>query len=580
MDIQTKIKTGILAALKTVGVAEPVALGSVVLEHPADSSHGDFATNVALVYAKTLRKNPRELAEALSEALRKQWIEAVSAIEVAGPGFINFRLADSFYKRELETILKRKELYGNSNEWRGRKVLVEYTDPNPFKVFHIGHLMSNAIGESISRLIASQGAKVRRMCYQGDIGMHVAKTMWALLKHEEETPGKRDPLALRTEFLGKAYVEGSTAFDENAEARKEIEALNKVIFEGGDRKMMRCYKLGRKWSLEQFEVIYKKLGTKFDYYYLESEVAHDGIAIVEEFTKKGIFEKSDGAIVFKGEKYDPKLHTRVFINSQGVPTYETKELGLNIKKWNKVHPDQSIIVTAVEQSDYFRVIMKALELVEPEVAKVTEHVSHGMLRFAEGKMSSRKGNVITGESLIQTLEDMVMKKVAERDMTEDEKKDASEAIAVAAIKYSILKQVTSSDIIYDFDKSISFEGDSGPYLLYTAVRAQSVLEKAKKEGIKPKAEREAASDENAGLIEKKLAQFPEVVSRSANERAPHFVSTYLIELSALFNSWYANVTIVSKDDSLSAYKVALTQAVRTVLENGIKLLGMRVPEKM
>ncbi|MBX4209482.1 arginine--tRNA ligase [Candidatus Parcubacteria bacterium] len=573
MDIQTKIKTGIQNALSTFGMSAP----EIVLEHPADPSYGDFATSIALALAKEAKSNPRDLAAKIADALRKEHIESVAEITVAGPGFINFRLSESFYIKQLETILKRKDLYGNSNEWRGRKVLVEYTDPNPFKEFHIGHLMSNAIGESISRLIASQGAKVRRMCYQGDFGIHVAKTLWAALKNQETMPSKRALLSERIAFLGACYVEASKAYETDPEAKKAIEDLNKKVFEAKDRKLMKLYKLGRKWSLQHFEEIYEKLDTKFDYYMLESEVAHDGVALVEEYLEKGIFEKSDGAIVFKGEKYDPKLHTRVFINSQGIPTYEAKELGLNTKKWKKVRPDESIIITANEQSDYFRVVLKALELVEPEAARVTKHVSHGMLRFAEGKMSSRKGNVITGESLIHDVEKLALGKLASREMDESQKKDAALMIAVAAIKYSILKQVTSSDIVYDFDRSISFEGDSGPYLLYTAVRAESVLEKAKKEGVKAKMDKKP---EIVGRLERMLARFPEVVSRAANEKAPHHAATYLVELSSLFNSWYANVPIVNKEDADSPYKVALTQAVRTVLVNGLKLLGMKVPERM
>lgn len=576
MDIQTKIKTGIDNALRAIGMTAPLGPQGIVLEHPADPTHGDYATNIALALAKQAKANPRELAAKLALALEKQHIESVDRIEVAGPGFINFYLTEGFFARELETVLKRKDLYGSSNEWRGRRVLVEYTDPNPFKVFHIGHLMSNAIGESISRLIASQGAKVRRMCYQGDIGLHVAKTLWSILKNQDSMPAKRAPLSERTAFLGACYVEGSTAYDADPEAKSAIDALNKVVFDGKDRKVMKLYKLGKKWSLQQFEEIYKKLGTKFDYYMLESEVAHDGIALVDEFLKKGVFEKSDGAIVFKGEKYDPRLHTRVFISSQGIPTYEAKELGLNTKKWKKVRPDRSIVVTANEQSDYFRVVLKALELVEPEAARITEHVSHGMLRFAEGKMSSRKGNIITGESLVADVEALALDKLKERDMDEKAKAAAAEMIAVAAIKYSILKQVTSSDIIYDFDKSISFEGDSGPYLLYTAVRAESVLEKAKKEGVKAKTEKKHA----VGPLERMLARFPEVVSYAAAEKSPHFVTTYLVELSSAFNSWYANVPIVRADEPDSPYRVALTQAVRIVLVNGLKLLGMKVPERM
>ena len=573
MDIQTGIKAGIQSVLKSLGLS----LATITIEHPADTTNGDYSTNVALALAKQSKTNPRELAAKIADALRATKIESVEKIEVAGPGFINFYLSQNHFTKELELILKRKELYGSSNEWRGQKMLIEYTDPNPFKVFHIGHLMSNAIGESIARLIASQGAKVRRMCYQGDIGLHVAKTLWAVQKHLEEMPAKRAPITERTAFLGKCYTEGSNAYDDNPEAKAEIDALNKKIFEGKDRALMKLYKLGRKWSLAHFEEIYKKLGTKFDYYILESEVVHDGVAIVEEQLEKGVFEKSDGAIVFKGEKHDPRLHTRVFINSQGIPTYETKELGLNMKKWKKVRPDKSIVITANEQTDYFRVVLKAIELIEPEIAKVTEHVSHGMLRFSEGKMSSRKGNVITGESLIRDVEAMVADRLKDREMEAEQKLETAEAVAVAAIKYSILKQVASSDIIYDFDKSISFEGDSGPYILYTAVRAGSILEKAKKEKVKGKI---ASQSTGPGPIARKLARFPEVVSRAANEKAPHHVATYLIELSSMFNAWYANVPIVAKDDIDSPHKVALTNCVRIVLENGAKILGMNIPEKM
>lgn len=573
MDIQTKIIKRIQDAI----TAQGLSFTDITLERPADFANGDFATNIALVLAKSAKTNPRELAEKIFRELSKEKIEYVEKIDIAGPGFINFYLSKDFFVRELETILKRKSLYGSSNEWRGRKVLVEYTDPNPFKEFHIGHLMSNAIGESIARLIASQGAKIRRMCYQGDVGLHVAKAMWAITKKADNFPSRYSPLKDRIAFIGACYVEGSTAYEENPEAKKEIEALNKKIFEGKDRRLMKMYKLGRRWSLKHFEEIYKKLGTKFDYYYLESEVVHDGVALVNEHLEKGIFEKSEGAIVFKGEKYDPKLHTRVFINSQGIPTYETKELGLNTKKWKKVRPDTSIIITANEQADYFRVLLKALEIIEPEAAKVTEHISHGMLRFAAGKMSSRKGNVITGESLIFDVEELVREKLKERDIDEKQKAKIAEIVAVSAIKYSILKQVTSSDIIYDFEKSISFEGDSGPYLLYTAVRAASVLEKAKKEKIKPSL---VVPDMYVSVMTRHLVKFPEVVSRSARERAPHLLATYLIELSSMFNAWYAQVVIVNKQDPESPLRVALTQAVRIVLENGLTVLGIKIPEKM
>jgi arginyl-tRNA synthetase len=566
------LKQSIQKALKNLSLEA----GDFTIEHPADMSRGDFATSVALSLAKQAKTNPRELAEKIVAELNRAKLPHVGKIEVAGAGFINITLSNGFFAQELETIIKRGKLYGSSNEWRGTKALVEYTDPNAFKEFHIGHLMSNSIGESIARLIASQGAKVRRMCYQSDVGLNVAKALWGVQRRETEFPSRRVPLPDRTAFLGACYVAGSQAYDSSPELKAEIDALNKKIYEGTDRKLMGYYRLGRKWSLEHFEQIYKRLGTKFDYYVLESEVIHDGVAIVDEYLERGLFEKSDGAIVFRGEAHDPKLHTRVFINSQGLPTYEAKDLGLNTRKWKRIRPDRSVIITANEQSDYFRVVLKAFELILPEARKVTEHVSHGMMRFAEGKMSSRTGNIITGESMIDAVEKMVFEKLEGREMPEKDKASVAGIVAVSAIKYSILKQTTSSDIIYDFEKSVSFEGDSGPYLLYTAVRAGSILAKADREKVKAKVSLDAEPD----VMSRTLARFPEVVSRAAHEKAPHYVATYLTELSSLFNAWYANTTIVSKDDPLSSHRVATSKAVRTVLLNGLDLLGIKVPEKM
>lgn len=580
MDIRLHIHNAIEQAVRALGFTGVI----FSLEHPADDTHGDYATNVALTVSKQTplhpggeKLNPRDVAVLIKNEIEKISLPHIEKIEIAGPGFINFYLSRAFFTHSIENVLKQKGSFGKGTTLKGTKVLVEYTDPNPFKQFHIGHLMSNAIGESISRLVEAQGAKVKRACYQGDFGLHVAKAMWGILKNKATFPLKKAPLSEKTAFLGTCYVEGAHAYENDSTAKVEIESLNKKIFENKDKEIRAFYDAGKKWSLEHFEELYALLGTTFDYYFFESEVAADGIAIVNRFLEKGVFEKSENAIVFKAETYDPKLHTRVFINSQGLPTYETKELGLNTKKYKKIKPDNSIIITANEQADYFRVVLKALEIVAPEVRKVTEHISHGMLRFAQGKMSSRKGNVITGESMIQDVREFVLEKMKDREMDEKEKKTVADIVAVAAIKYSILKQVTSSDIIFDVEKSISFEGDSGPYLLYTAVRAQSVLEKAKKAGIKPRAETQR--DETL-LIEKKVYQFPEIVSRSSIERSPHFIATYLIELAALFNSWYAHHPIVVAGANESAHRVAITLAVRTILETGLNLLGIKVPKKM
>ena len=295
---------------------------------------------------------------------------------------------------------------------------------------------------------------------------------------------------------------------------------------------------------------------------------------------KGVFEKSEGAIVFKGEQYG--LHTRVFVTSQGLPTYETKELGLTKRKIEVYPFDLSIVVTANEQNDYFKVLLKVIEFVFPAIANKMRHISHGFLRLTSGKMSSRKGSVVTGESLIKEMEEMIDAKIAERDLTADEKKTIRQKVAIAAIKFTILKQSSGSDIIFDPEKSLSFEGDSGPYLQYSAVRAQSVLHKAQKEGVvvaKGKISAEKIP-ENISDFEKLLSRFPDITERATVELAPQKIVTYLLELASAFNAYYANNKIVDATDQFSSYKVALTQSFVQIMTSGLLLLGISVPEKM
>ena len=453
-------------------------------------------------------------------------------------------------------------------------MLFEYTDPNPFKQFHIGHLMSNAIGESLSRLAEFQGANVTRISYGGDVGLHVAKTMWGILQNKDTFPKDSDSISLKTKYLGDAYVLGSNAYEDNEKAQEEIKNLNKVLFEMSDSSLEEYYQKGKEWSVLHFHEIYKKLGTKFDHEHFESETLSKGLALVKEFSEKGVFENSDGAVVYKGE--NEGLHTRVFINSQGLPTYETKELGLTSLKFQKYNPDVSVVITASEQTDYFKVILSVLGKINKEWAEKTQHIAHGMMRFAEGKMSSRKGNVITGESLILETEEAVREIIKGRELPQETKNKIAEEVAVAAIKYSVLRQAPGGDIIFDRAKAVSFEGDSGPYLQYTAVRASSVLEKADWKNKQPVFQ---ILQKDVYPIEHFLYRFPEVVTRASSEKSPHYIVSYLIELASSFNSFYAHNKIIDAGDE-SEYRLGITQAVSGILSNGLYLLGIKVPERM
>ena len=494
-----------------------------VVERPRAQEHGDYSTNAALVG----KVDPQELNNKLRSLLSSNEVEK---IEVVGK-FINFFLSRGELTPKEQKI---PQLYA------GKKIMVEYTDPNPFKEFHIGHLVGNVIGESIARLFEATGAKVSRANYQGDVGVHVAKAIWGKMQKPKLS-------------WGKAYTYGDSQYEAHKE---EIDTLNKIIYDKSDAAVQALYDEGRAQSLEHFEEIYKALGTKFVYYFFESETGPKGVEIVRKHPE--VFEESEGAVVFKGEQYG--LHTRVFINSKGLPTYEAKELGLAEVKQEKGQFDMSLTVTAHEISEYFKVVRKAAELVFPNLEGRMLARFHGFLRLTSGKMSSRKGNVITGESLIE-------------DLTEAAR--GRQDVAVGAIKYALLKSGVSKDIIFDPEKSLSLEGDSGPYLQYALVRARALLRKAKEAGVEM-----GRSDlpKEASMLERLLVHYSDAVERAAKEMEPHYVTTYLTELAAAFNSWYAQEKVIGGEHQ--DYGIFLTQAVERTLSQGLTLLGIPTPEEM
>ena len=571
------MKQEIIDRLKNILEGLDLPADEIKLEYPENLEYGDFSANVAMAGAKKVGMNPRALAEKIVALFKESMPEHVSEVEVAGPGFINFRIADKFFARKalaLKNDISSDHVHGSE-----RQVIIEYTDPNTFKVFHIGHLMSNAIGESISRLIEDSGVKVVRLCYPSDIGLHIAKSLWAVQKHLDDMPTDSDSIQKRTEFLGAMYVEGTQAYENDLSAKDDIDALNKVVYEHSSPAVNELYLKGRRWSLEHFDLLYKRLGTTFGENIFESDMAPVGLALVREYEKKGVFEESEGAVVFKGEKYG--LHTRVFINSQGLPTYEAKEMGLNTTKFKKYpKTDLSIVVTASEQNDYFKVVLKALSLIDENVGRRTLHIGHGMMRFQSGKMSSRTGQVITAENLISDIRELVKNKISERHFNESEADKISDIIAIGAIKYSILRSAPGSDIIFDSAASISFEGDSGPYLQYSVVRANSIVEKAAQDLRLKISDPINVMPEKAGYLERMIVRFPDMVERARHEHAPQIVANYLTTLAGAFNSFYGAQVIIDRANSLTPYYVALTNTFKIVMTRGLWLLGIGVPDKM
>jgi arginyl-tRNA synthetase len=533
---------------------------------PADPSFGDYATNAAMVYAKDLKRPPREVAAQLAEAL-EAGNEAIERAEVAGPGFINITLTNAAV---AEAALAAAEFKPVNHA--GKKVVVEYSDPNPFKPLHAGHLYTTLVGDVISRLYELGGAKVVRLTYGGDVGLHVAKTMWAIIRElGGENPGKLHdvPESERPLWLGARYAEGHAAYEEDPEAKVAIVEANKRVYElhnSGDKTsdFAKIYWTGRKWSYDYFPELYKRLEVaEFDRVIPESEVTPLGLATVKAQLAKGVYEKSDGAVVFKGEPYG--LHTRVFINSQGLPTYEAKDVGLLLTKWKDYNFDRSIVITAAEQEQYMAVMLKSVEQYAPEPAQRSRHLTHGTVKLASGeKMSSRKGNVVGALDILAAAE------VAAKRVTGS----AQPETVLAAVKYAFIKNRIGGDINYDPTESVSLEGNSGPYLQYAHARARSILAKVAGDNIA----RLGELDGSERVLAAKLAEYADVLQRAVDEMRPHHIATYLYELAQIFNRFYETSRVVG--DEREAQRLKLVEMYADVLRAGLEVLGIKAPDRL
>lgn len=578
-DFYSRLEKICQADLLTI---HPIEQNLIAIEHPTLEKHGDYTTNLALKLAKDLKISPQEIAQKIVQNLRN--LPFVEKIEIAAAGFINFTLKTQTLIEEVTEILKKKNRYGHNQKLSGQKIIIEFTDPNPFKEFHIGHLYSNIVGETLSRLLEFSGAEVKRANYQGDVGLHVAKAVWGLkekLARQNLTLERLEKLSLtgRVKFLGESYALGNQTYEEDPKVKNEIERLNQKIY-AEDQSVQDLYQKGKAWSLKHFETIYQRLDTKFDLYYFEKDGGKIGLKLVKEHLAKGVFQESQDAIIFPGEKYG--LHNRVFVNSLGLPTYEAKELGLAFLKYRDYPYDQSLIVTGSEIEEYFAVLLTALKLINPELAAKTRHLAHGMVRVPGGKMSSRLGNIVSAEELLdeaqEKVKEIMQKQKVRKDISSLE--ELSEAVGTGAVKYSLLKTSLGKDLEFSFNESLNFEGNSGPYLQYTHARCRSVLKQ--KTAVEQKAlnPNYQPNPEELAIL-RFIFRFPEVVEDAAFCFSPNLVCNFLWELAKKFNTFYNRHPILRAETGEQKYlRLALTSATAQILNNGLDLLGIAAPERM
>ncbi len=549
---------------------------SRLIEIPPDEKLGDYAFP-CFVLARHFKKSPAQIAAELKGKIKLP--KEFSRVEAAGP-YLNFfvdnaRLAEGV----LNDIVKSKDKYGRRLGQTGKKktAMVEFFHANTHKGVHIGHLRNISLGEAICRLLEAAGNKVVRVNYQGDIGPHVAKCIWGYLRFKEKEPKQN-----KGTWLGHIYARAHKLVEGNEKLENEVREINKKLY-AKDKKLVEVWKKTRKWCLDDFNYFYKEFGVKFERLYFESEAEGVGKNVVLDMLKKGIASQSEGAIVVDLENYGLGLY--VAITKDGNPTYQAKELGLALIKQKEFKFDSSLHVVGSEQELFFKQVFKTYELLESPMAEKSKHIAYGLVMLPEGKMSSREGTLVLYDELFEKMMEMARKEIKERHkhLSAAEAEERAKTIAFGAMRYSMLSRENNKNFVFDWEQALQFEGDTGPYLQYAHARACNVLKKArreKKEKVGLHVDYGLFAHEHEIKLIKKLAKFNDAVSEAALSYHPHIVAHYLNELAQAFSEFYHTCPVISEVETVMRARLLLVDAVRQVLENGLRLLGINAPKEM
>jgi arginyl-tRNA synthetase len=527
----------------------------VVLTRP-EPQFGDYATNIALQLAKPLGKNPRDIAEEIAAKLREEG--DYDEVSVAGPGFINIRLG-------INELVAETQARETSHARDGQTIVIETNNPNPFKAMHIGHAFNAILADTVANLMDEDGANVHRVSYHGDVGAHVGKSMWSLLRYINGDVGKLHavPTADHNSFMSRMYAEGASAYKENESIKHEIDELAQQSFTLDDPLYREVYETCKNWSFDEIKQIVARLGNKeIEKRYLESEADSLGVETVKQHVGD-VFNESDGALIFPGSEYGS--FDNAFVSSRGRGLYGARDLGLMQLKNNDYHAKKSYIVTAEEQRDYFRGVIKAAELCLPELTGVTVNISTGTVKLTTGKMSSRTGDVVEINWLFEKIGEAITERGGE----------ATDDIIAGALRYQFLKIKIGSDVVFDINEAVSLHGNSGSYLQYAYARANSILNKStQKEGSL----NDATFNDSERALLRKVNEYGDVVWAAKSELLPHQICTYLYELAQEFNRFYEKNKVIGDEEETK--RIALVALYAKTLSEGLAVLGIVAPEKM
>lgn len=540
-----------------------------MLAVPPDPTLGDYAFPCF-----TLGKNPKQAAEQLQRKITLP--KYLSKIVVAGP-YLNFFLNKDFLAdKVLIAVRQEKKKYGAGN--LKKKMVVEFCGPNTNKPLHLGHLRNMALGDALVRILKFQGNKVHPVNIVNDRGIHICQSMLAYQKWGKgKVPDKKGD-----HFVGDYYVLFAQKSKDNEELQHKAQELL-LKWEQGDKPTLALWKKMTKWVLDGFSQTYRRFGISFEKQYFESQYYEQAKDIVAEGIKQGVFitpsaEKpfQEGETVFTSGTVAPLQHSpsKMVLRNDGTSLYITQDLYLAQQRYDDFRFDQLIYVVASEQNTHFKQLFEILELLKRPFARKLYHLSYGLVHLPSGRMKSREGTVVDADDIMDEVAALAEKEVTARypELSAAEKKKRAEAISLAAIKFFMLRTDAVRDMVFNPEESISFEGETGPYVQYTYARAGSILRKAG--AVKGKINPALLAQPQERKLIIALLNFPELLSEVAANFKPHVLCRYLLDLAQAFNEFYHAYPVISDDKELMKARLALVEAVRQVLANGLELLGI------
>ncbi len=567
----------------TDGSTDKSALRAALLaETPPDSTMGDIAFPM-FPFARILRKSPNDIAAGVCAAVSAGSTDAGSKVEPAGPYVNVFLNRADISGTVLASVLKEQETFGRTGGMTGRSVMVEFSAPNTNKPLHLGHLRNDALGESISRLLAAAGATVQKVNLINDRGIHICKSMLAYRKFGEgATP---ESLGKKTDhFVGDFYVRYSQWEKEDPTAEQQARDMLQS-WEAGEPETVDLWNRMNTWAIEGVQKTYQRTGITFDRVYRESDTYTLGRDEILKGIETGVFYRDEKGTVWV-DLADIGLDKKVLLRADGTSVYLTQDIGTAIERHREWPFDQLIFIVANEQRYHFQVLFEVLKRLGMEWAANLHHLSYGMVNLPEGKMKSREGTVVDADVLIDELAGMAEREIRAkgRESSVGGVEETAEKVALAALHYYLLQTNPNKDMIFDPAESLSFTGNTGPYLQYVGARIASMIRKA---GDAPKsAEPQSKGYSTPTVLEewdliKKIAFFPFVCADAADGLNPSLVANALYDIAKTFSRFYHDHPIAIADDpDVRAFRLSLSHAVSIVMENGLRLLNIPYLEAM